>query len=158
MTEPISEQQKAQAGELIWFQGNLMAVKASRSDTAGALDLLEATFHEGHAPPLHIHHAEDEAFYVLEGRIRFRRGDTEFVAGAGDFVWNPRGVPHAFKVEDGPARALVLTTPSGFVQFVAEVGEPAQAPRLPDDHRYDTDKLMALADKYGLEVVGEPLD
>ncbi len=158
MTEPTTEQQAAQAGELIWFQGNLMAVKASRLDTAGALDLLEATFHEGHAPPLHIHHAEDEAFYVLEGRIRFRRGDSEFVAGAGDFVWNPRGIAHAFKVEDGPARALVLTTPSGFAQFVAEAGEPAQAPRLPDDDRYDTAKLMALADKYRLEVVGAPLD
>lgn len=158
MTQPIGEQQAAQAGDLIWFQGNLMAVKASRSDTAGALDLLEATFHEGHAPPLHIHHAEDEAFYVLEGRIRFRRADSEFVATAGHLVWNPRGIPHAFKVENGPARALVLTTPSGFAQFVAEVGEPAHAPRLPADDRYDTDKLMALADKYRLEVVGAPLD
>lgn len=114
MSNPVQEQHAARTGDLIWFQGNLMAVKACGSDTDGAIDLLEATFHEGHAPPLHIHSAEDEAFYVLEGRIRFRRGDTELVASAGDFVWNPRAVPHAFKVEDGPARALVLTTPSGF--------------------------------------------
>ncbi|WOS65590.1 cupin domain-containing protein [Sinorhizobium fredii] len=72
---------------------------------------MEASFPEGFGPPLHVHHCEDEAFYVLEGKIRFLQGDTDFVAGPGTFVWGPRGVPHAFKVEPSGARALVMVTP-----------------------------------------------
>jgi mannose-6-phosphate isomerase-like protein (cupin superfamily) len=62
----------------------------------------------GTGPPLHVHRREDEGMYVLEGQIRFRVGDDEFVAGPDTWVWQPRGIPHTFKVESEGARALVI--------------------------------------------------
>jgi mannose-6-phosphate isomerase-like protein (cupin superfamily) len=46
--------------------------------------------------PLHVHHADDECWYVLEGALGFRLGDEEVEAEAGDAVFAPRGTPHAY--------------------------------------------------------------
>lgn len=46
--------------------------------------------------PMHVHHADDEAWYVLEGALRFRMGEEAFEAGAGSAVLAPKGVPHAY--------------------------------------------------------------
>ena len=72
-----------------WWQGALMSIKARSADTGGAFGLVEAHFPEGFGPPLHVHSREDEGFYILEGRVRFRQGAEDFVAGPGTFVWGP---------------------------------------------------------------------
>jgi hypothetical protein len=46
--------------------------------------------------PLHVHHADDEAWHVVSGALRFRFEDTEFIARAGSTVLVPAGVPHTF--------------------------------------------------------------
>ena len=46
--------------------------------------------------PIHTHRKEDEYSYILEGRIGVQLGDDVLMAGAGDLVFKPRGVPHAF--------------------------------------------------------------
>src|SRR5690348_16932078 len=46
--------------------------------------------------PLHIHHSDDEAWYVLEGILAFRLGDQEIEAPAGSAVFAPRGIPHTY--------------------------------------------------------------
>ncbi len=63
--------------------------------------------------PLHIHHADDEAWYVLEGTLRFQIGDEEFEAGAGSAVIAPKGTPHAYgNARRGvPARYLLVMAP-----------------------------------------------
>ena len=106
-----------------WWQGSVMEVKARAEDTGGVLGVLEGRFFErGYGPPLHVHGREDEAMYVLEGQIRFRVGDDEFVAGPGTWVWQTRGVPHTFKVESEGARALLIFTPGGFERMLEEGG------------------------------------
>ena len=67
--------------DAFWWQGSLYQMKARAEDTSGALGLVEGSFYQGFGPPLHVHRREDEAFYVLEGQIRFRQGNDEFVAG-----------------------------------------------------------------------------
>lgn len=64
------------------------------------------------APP-HVHHADDEAWYVLEGVLRFRIGDDTYEMGPGSAVLAPKGTPHAFgNARPGePARYLVVMTP-----------------------------------------------
>ena len=57
--------------------------------------------------PLHLHRSEDEAWYVLEGRLGFRMGDEEIVAEAGNAVIVPAGMPHRFSALDGPIVYLV---------------------------------------------------
>ena len=62
--------------------------------------------------PLHVHHADDEAWYVLEGELGFRLGDEEVVAGAGFAVMASRGTPHTFwNAGDVEARYLLVMTP-----------------------------------------------
>jgi uncharacterized cupin superfamily protein len=63
--------------------------------------------------PLHVHHADDEAWYVLEGVLRFRIGDEVREAGAHDAVLAPKGTPHAYgNATPGlRARYLLVMTP-----------------------------------------------
>jgi mannose-6-phosphate isomerase-like protein (cupin superfamily) len=63
--------------------------------------------------PLHVHHADDEAWYVLEGALRFRLGEETFDAGPGGGVIAPKGTPHAYgNANRGrPARYLLVMTP-----------------------------------------------
>ena len=144
--------------DAFWWQGSLMQIKARAEDTAGALGLVEATFYQqGFGPPLHVHSREDEAFYVLEGQIRFRQGEDEFVAGPGAWVWGPRGVPHAFRVESPGARALVVVTPGGFEQMFEAGGVPATQGATPPEQEYDPAAAEAISKRFGFEVVGPQL-
>ncbi len=140
-----------------WWQGARMTIKASSADTGGALGLVEAEFPGEFGPPQHVHSREDEAFYVLEGEIHFRRGDGEFVGRAGDWVFGPRGVPHSFRTGADGARALVLVMPGGFEEMFADGGVPvAPGDSPPPPAPYDPDAAAALARKYGFEMVGSP--
>jgi mannose-6-phosphate isomerase-like protein (cupin superfamily) len=65
-------------------------VIAEWSDTGGPTDPLRLI-----APP-HLHRSDDEAWYVLEGTLRVRRGDEVIEAHAGSGVFVPRGVPHTY--------------------------------------------------------------
>jgi mannose-6-phosphate isomerase-like protein (cupin superfamily) len=74
---------------------------------------------EGHPPgkftrgvPLHLHRTEDEAWYVLDGRLRFQYGTRGFEAGPGSGVLLPRGIPHTFwNPGPTPARYLLIVGP-----------------------------------------------
>jgi mannose-6-phosphate isomerase-like protein (cupin superfamily) len=63
--------------------------------------------------PLHVHHRDDEAWYVLQGVLRFRIGDDVFELGPGGAAMAAKGVPHAYgNARRGePARYLLVLTP-----------------------------------------------
>ena len=68
-----------------------------------------------HGPPAHVHHAEDDALYVLEGELVFTGDGDEVVAGAGTFVLVPPGVEHTFENRAGKvARFVNVHAPAGF--------------------------------------------
>ena len=141
-----------------WWQGSLFRVKGRRDTTNGALGLVEANFWAGMGTPLHIHHSEDEGFYLLDGAIRFRVGDDEFTATSGDFIFGPREVAHCFKVLEPGAKALVLVTPGGLEQMFIEGGVAVTDVSNPPSREYDLEDVKRLARKYGFDVVGPPLD
>jgi mannose-6-phosphate isomerase-like protein (cupin superfamily) len=58
---------------------------------------------------LHVHHADDEAWHVLEGELTFRYRDRTEVAGAGTTVFVPAGVPHTYTAGPGSRYLIVLT-------------------------------------------------
>ena len=63
--------------------------------------------------PLHLHNNDDEAWYVLEGRLCVKVGDETVEAGAGDAVLVPRGTPHTYWNPDSvPVRYLLVMTPT----------------------------------------------
>lgn len=43
--------------------------KATAESTAGAFSAIEIEQHCAGEPPLHVHHREDEAFYILDGEM-----------------------------------------------------------------------------------------
>jgi mannose-6-phosphate isomerase-like protein (cupin superfamily) len=62
--------------------------------------------------PRHVHNADDEAWYVLEGTLGFSRGDEQFEAAAGSAVLVPRGVVHTYwNAGGGRCRYLIVLTP-----------------------------------------------
>lgn len=111
----------------------------------GVVDMIEVP--AGSMPPLHVHHREDEGFYVVSGEVTLYLPGQEVHCRPGDFALAPRGVPHAYRAGDVPARWLVTSTPSGFERFVAAVGA-AEA--------VDPAALGALAADHGIEILGPP--
>jgi mannose-6-phosphate isomerase-like protein (cupin superfamily) len=60
---------------------------------------------------LHVHHADDEAWHILEGTLTFRFTDDQVEAPAGTTVFVPAGVPHTYFEAHGPTRYLIILTP-----------------------------------------------
>ena len=143
-------------GRHVWFSGNLVTIKTGEGRGAG-MTVLEARMHPGHAPPLHIHRDEDEAFHLLEGAMRFRCGDDEFDVGVGDFVLVPRGTPHAFKVGAEGAHTLQVASSGCLAGFMEAAGEPAPEPVMPPATTFDRARVAAVAEEYDMVVVGPPL-
>lgn len=144
-------------GQSIWFLGTLMTLKAAGEQTKGAYGLIEQTLPPGFAPPLHVHHSEDEAFYLLEGEATFTCGDQTMKATPGSYIFFPRDIPHWFRIEGTqPARLLQFNFPAGLENFFVEMGEPAQKSTLPPAGPPDVEKLAATAARYAMEILGPP--
>ena len=148
-------------GEALWWIGMLATIKATAEQTGGQYTLLEILAPEGFASPLHVHHFEDESFYILEGEMTFYVGEQTIKAQPGSFLFGPKEVPHAFAVDSGPARLLFVLSPAGFENLVREMGEPAreltippQADEPPDEA--EMQRMAAIAARHGNEILGPP--
>jgi quercetin dioxygenase-like cupin family protein len=146
-------------GRSIWIVGDTYTFKAASEDTGGAYMLFEANVPPQSGPPPHIHHWEDEAYYILDGQVEILDNDRTFVAGAGSFVHIPRGTLHRFKnVGETTARILVLFTPGGFENFFFEVGLPAkEGGTAPPLGPKEIERTLAAAPKHGMEVRLPPM-
>jgi quercetin dioxygenase-like cupin family protein len=145
-------------GDATWFLTNHMTLKATSEETGGGFGLVESTVAAGSSPPLHVHHGEDESFYVLEGELTFKAGDETFEVGPGSFVFLPRDLPHTFVVEgDTPARLLTLLTPGGSERMFVDGGRTPEHAGLPPAGPPDVERLKRVAEQYGNEIVGPPL-
>ena len=139
----------------LWFLNGLMITKATGEQTGGAFSLIDNVAPSGGESPYHVHHNEDEAWYVLEGELTVYVGDEKIKAEPGTWVYGPRGVPHGFRIGgDSPARFLLLYTPAGFEQFFVEAGEPARELTLPPEEPPNIERLMSVAPKYDIEMLG----
>ena len=108
-------------------------------------------------PRRHIHHREDETFYVIEGEMTFSVGDETIKAPAGTFVFAPRDIPHSFTIDSEQVRILVICAPAGTEGFFKACSVPAPSMTLPpvgEAPPYsEIQKMMALAADYGFEFV-----
>lgn len=147
------------AGTSWWFATDLHTFKAVGATTHGAYTLTEVIARPEFVPPPHIHHREDEAFYILEGQFEFWYDDRTFAAGVGSFVHLPKDRVHQHGATRGaPARALVIHTPAGLERFIAEAGLPAtDRSRVPSPPPMpELERIVAIAQKYGIEVPPPP--
>jgi uncharacterized protein (TIGR03086 family) len=112
-----------------WFLDTLVIEHSVGGDRN--VFVFEQLLPEGASPPLHVHHALDDSFFALEGKVVFRRGDEVFLAEPGRWVSVPSGTPHTFRVVGGPARILLVHDDSSFRDLVHDLGEPATQRVLP---------------------------
>jgi quercetin dioxygenase-like cupin family protein len=153
----VTEPAPAATDRLIWSFNMLMDVKASSDETGGALTVIDTWLTPAGNPPMHIHHREDEAFFMLEGEIEyFLAGSPSRLARHGDFVFGPRGVPHRFEVRTPEARVLVLGTPGGAERFFQAMGEAAASPTLPVPQPPDVERVIAIAAAHNIEILPPP--
>jgi quercetin dioxygenase-like cupin family protein len=145
-------------GDARWFLGGLTTIKASGKTTAGRVAVTENHGTRGYGSPLHVHHNEDEWFYVLSGELTFWIDGQVSTAGAGSFVYGPRDVPHTFVISSEEARFLLVVEPAGFEEFLIALSEPAESRTLPAAAAKlpAPEAMIATADEYGLEILGPP--
>ena len=129
------------------FLGSRARVLCDAEASGGMLGLVVMDVPAGDQSPLHVHHAEHEGFYVLDGEVTLYLPGEEVTLGAGDFFLAPRGVPHAYAVGERPARWLVTSSPAHFEAFVRDVA--AAGPLEPP-------ALGALAAQHQIEILGPP--
>src|SRR5918911_3606420 len=137
----------------------LATIKATKEQTGAQSSLVEILAPDGYGSVLHVHHFEDEGFYILEGEMTFYVGDQTIKAEPGSFLFGPKEVPHAFTVDSGPARLLFVLSPAGFEDLVREMGEPARALTLPPQPQAPPDEaemqqMAAIAARHGNEILG----
>ncbi len=151
----------AGTGTATWAMGSLFEHLVTANESGG-MGVALVTQPPGIATPTHRHTFEDEAFYLLEGTMTYRAGEETFRLSAGDFLWLPRGVPHAFRITGKrPARFLGFTDPGGLLALYDEVGIPATERRLPGADglslEVEIPRWNEVGPRYGLQVVGPPL-
>ena len=143
-------------GEARWWFAGLAVIKVTAADTGGQMTIIEMTEPPGAEAPLHVHHREDEAFWLLEGDAVFEIGGTTIDAHAGDYLFGPRGIPHRYAVGSAGCRLLFITTPAGFEDLVIAMSEPAgsRTVPLPSDKEPDWERVAAIAKAHGAELLG----
>lgn len=103
----------------------------------------------GYGVPTHVHNADDEFFYILEGELAVIGPEGERTAGAGACVKLPRDIPHGFRnATDKPARMLVILSPGvqalEMFRHFDRAGRKAQlAPEA----------IVSIAGQYGVRFV-----
>jgi quercetin dioxygenase-like cupin family protein len=133
--------------EEIQFLANRARIHIGGAETHGTFALIESTAPPGDQTPLHVHHNDDEAFYVLEGEVTAWVGDGTLVLRPGDAAFAPMGIPHTIRTGDEGARWLLTSTPAGFEPFVRAVG----AAGMPSP-----EELTRIAAEHGIEILGPP--
>jgi mannose-6-phosphate isomerase-like protein (cupin superfamily) len=94
--------------------------------------------------PRHVHHHDDEAWYVLEGVLRVQSGETEIEASAGSAVLVPRGTPHTYyNAGPGRLRYLLIMTPNIFslIQGIHALKERTPTALQQLFHKHDSELL-----------------
>lgn len=147
---PAGKDRHGEHQQMIW--GLLpLAIKVSTADTGGALFVFQHKDVGKGGPPRHVHHAQDEWFYAVEGEYAVDVGEEKFRLKPGDSLLAPRGVPHAWAhVSDRPGTLITAVSPAGtFEEFIRET---TRHPTLPTP-----EAIAAAFAKHGMTVVGPPL-
>jgi quercetin dioxygenase-like cupin family protein len=129
-----------------------IAVKVSGDDTGGSFAAFEEITVSGAGTPLHIHRQQWEMLEVIEGKYRIRIGEREIIADAGTIAIVPPGTPHAFLNINPTSSKLrfVLSPGLRFENFIEEMSTFRELPAM--------DQLCVLLNKYGMELIGPPLN
>ena len=116
---------REEEGEDFWLFGALATIKISAEDTAGQYCVIDIEAPPGVSSPWHVHHDEDEWFFVHEGACEVYIGDAHLTLTAGGFAFGPKGVPHTFFGGSNRGKMLVWAGGGKFEGLLREIAEPA---------------------------------
>jgi mannose-6-phosphate isomerase-like protein (cupin superfamily) len=132
-------------------RGRELIFKVTGEDTNGALDFFTVKVAPKNGPPLHVHHASDEAIYVLRGRFKVVVGDETFYCDEGGFVFMPASLPHAFiNLTDEEGEIIATYTPGGSQVFYEEIGRAVL-------DGADRETEASIFAKHNMTLLGPPL-
>jgi quercetin dioxygenase-like cupin family protein len=135
-------------------QSRLSPCKLTSEDTAGALSAFELSALPQTGPYLHVHHREDEWYYVLSGEFLFKAGGESHTLAVGGSIWLPRGIPHIWaNTSSAEAKLILVCQPGGFEKFFEEMGNSMAKV----DNAGAQQKMKDVMAKYGMELLGPPL-
>lgn len=142
-------------GEARWWFGTLAVIKTTAAETGGQLTIIDITNPPRFEAPLHVHHRDDEGFWILEGNATFEVGDTTIEARAGDYLFGPRDLPHRYTAGDAGCRMLFIMVPGGMEEMIRATSEPAASRTLPPplDEEPDLDAIKAIVKEHGYELL-----
>lgn len=133
-------------GEQLAVMGAVVKFLCTADKTAKAWSLMEVDLPRDAGPPPHFH-AWDEAYYVVQGEVRFTIGGRQEVVGAGDFIYAPGGTVHGFAgSSEQPARVLIFDAPAHAESFFREVDQEVRGPD-------DMAKVPAIGSRHGIEFL-----
>jgi quercetin dioxygenase-like cupin family protein len=142
----------------VWWKTGRVTVKAGGAETGRAFAQIETDDPCGGGPPRHLHHNEDETFYILEGEVTALVGDERIDLSAGDYLFAPRGIAHSYVVRSERARMLVTLSPSGIEELFVSLGAPVDGAEPPTDAVMPPmDEMARLFAAHGVEILGPPL-
>ena len=125
-------------------------IKVSQKDTDGKLTIFEYTGNVKGGPALHLHPHQDEIFFVVQGEYLFQVGDEKYNLKAGDIIFLPRAVAHAFAQLTETGKMFFLFQPSGKMEdFFRLLGDPMFKPTPEEGAK--------ISLEHGMKVVGPPL-
>jgi mannose-6-phosphate isomerase-like protein (cupin superfamily) len=140
-------------GEAYWWIGALAVIKTKADETAGQLTLVDVTTPPGFEMPPHIHHRDDEGFWILEGDATFEIGGATFEAQSGDYLFGPRDIPHRFTSGGNGCRLLFVMVPGGLERLIKATGVPAPSRTVPPPAEPHTpeeiEHMKGLVAEYG---------
>lgn len=130
---------------------NILDLKISGSDTDGKVAFFQQTsLTQGKGTPLHVHHFQDEFFYVIEGEYYFQVGDEKFSLTAGDTIFLPKTIPHAWTQVTEKGKMNVLFQPAGKMENFFTTVASLQ-------HELSKEEMAKIFADNEMEIVGPPL-
>jgi quercetin dioxygenase-like cupin family protein len=136
-------------------QAWLSPCKLTSEDSGGSLSAFELAAAPQTGPHFHVHHREDEWYYVLSGEFLFKAGNELHTLSVGGSIWLPRGIPHIWaNTSSADGKLILVCQPGGFEKFFEEMGrEMAEI----HDNEAAMRKMKEVMAKYGMEWLGPPL-
>ncbi|MDZ7650720.1 MAG: cupin domain-containing protein [Cytophagales bacterium] len=130
---------------------NTLDIKISAKDTDNDLAVFEQTgLTPNGGPPLHIHPNQDEWFYVIEGEYLFQVGEDKYQMKAGDTIFVPRKVQHAFVQLTEKGKMIVSYLPAGKMEAFFSVTDKWTSPPTKEE-------IAKVFEDHDMQVVGAPL-
>ncbi len=144
-------------GEQMWFAGGgVFTWKATAAETGGAFLLIEDRMERNKMTPMHLHPAQDEAIYVLDGELLVDVEGEQHTVGRNGLFYAPRGVPHAFMVTSETARVLGLMVDGSGEDFYREAGRPIASPADADQPADFALLGRVAASSPSIQILGPP--